>query len=523
MTFRITYSVLDADMTEVHKAFDAALERVRGQLGVEIPSWVAGEPVRTGRFLVSDNPSRTSEILAKAHEATVDHVDQAMVAARAAQRIWAQTPWQEKVATVRRAADLISERRMEYSAVMAMEVGKNRLESMGDVEESADLLRYYAGQLEAMEGGVKPLQKLSPNEDTRSVLRPYGVFVVIAPFNYPAALAAGMTGGVICGGNAAILKPSEETPWCTELLYQCFADAGFPTGLIQVLHGRGETIGDALVRHEHTDGVVFTGSSEVGHHIFRIMTDRRVKPVFLEMGGKNPAIIAADANLDDAVEGTYRSIFGLSGQKCSACSRVYVHASLRDAYVEKMLAKVATMQIGDPTIATNFMGPVNQDASVARFEEAAAAARRDGTILCGGERLRGGEYDAGRFVAPTLVEVPRDHWLEKTELFLPFATISTFEDFGDAIARANDVAYGLTAGVYSENPDTVNRFLDEIEAGCVYTNRPAGATTGAWPGVQTFCGWKASGSTGKGGCGPYYVAQFMREQSHTRVLKEGEA
>ena len=160
MTFRITYSVLDADMTEVHKAFDAALERVRGQLGVEIPSWVAGEPVRTGRFLVSDNPSRTSEILAKAHEATMDHVDQAMVAARAAQRIWAQTPWQEKVATVRRAADLISERRMEYSAVMAMEVGKNRLESMGDVEESADLLRYYAGQLEAMEGGVKPLQKL---------------------------------------------------------------------------------------------------------------------------------------------------------------------------------------------------------------------------------------------------------------------------------------------------------------------------------------------------------------------------
>lgn len=523
MTFRITYSVLDADMTEVNQAFDAAVESVRGKLGADIPSWVGGEPVRTGDLIVSDNPARTGEVLAKAHAVTTDHVAQAVEIAQRAQKEWIALPWEERVAIVRKAADLISERRMEYSAVMAMEVGKNRLESMGDVEESADLLRYYAGQLEEMKGGVKPLQKLSPNEDTRSVLRPYGVFAVIAPFNYPAALAAGMTGGVVCGGNAAILKPSEETPWCTELLYQCFADAGFPTGLIQVLHGPGETIGDALVRNPGIDGVVFTGSSEVGHHIFRILTERRVKPVFLEMGGKNPTIIAADADLDTAVEGSYRSIFGLSGQKCSACSRVYVHSSLKDAYIEKMLAKVAQMKIGDPTREEVFMGPVNQNASVERFKKAAAAAREDGTVLCGGNVMTGGEFDGGRYVEPTLAVVPPNHWLEKTELFLPFAVVCEFDDLDDAMNRANDVAYGLTAGVYSENPDTVNWFLDNIEAGCVYTNRAAGSTTGAWPGVQTFCGWKASGSTGKGGCGPYYVAQFMREQSHTRVLKEGEA
>lgn len=522
MTFRITYSVLDADMTEVHKAFDAAVESVRGQLGVELPSWIGGEPVRTGDLIVSDNPCNTGEVLAKAHAVTTDHIPNAVEIAQRAQKEWAALPWQERVAKLRQAADNISNRRMEYSAIVAMEVGKNRLEAMGDVEESADLIRYYAGQVETMNGGVKPLQRLSDNEDTRSVLKPYGVFAVIAPFNFPAALAAGMLGGVLSGGNAAILKPSEETPWSTEILYQCLADAGLPTGLVQVLHGPGETIGDTLVRNPGIDGVVFTGSSAVGHSIFRILTERRVKPVFLEMGGKNPTIIAEDADVDVAVEGTYRSMFGLSGQKCSACSRVYVHRSLKDAYIEKMRAKVADMVIGDPTRQDVFMGPVNQDESVARFEKAAAAAKADGTVLFGGERLTDGEYANGRFVQPTMVEVPRDHWLEKTELFLPFAMVAEFDDLEDAMTRANDVAYGLTAGFYSKNPETVNWFLDNIEAGCLYTNRAAGATTGAWPGVQTFCGWKASGSTGKGGCGPYYVQQFMREQSHTRVLQEGE-
>ncbi|MFT4704073.1 MAG: 1-pyrroline-5-carboxylate dehydrogenase [Bradymonadia bacterium] len=518
MSFKITYSVLDADMSELHTAFDAALADVRSQLGVELPCWIGDEPSRSGEMMESYNPSRTTELLAKAHSATLADVDRAMTIAKRAQKEWAATTWQHKVAVCNKAADFISADSLRYAAIMSLEVGKNRMECLGDVEESADLLRYYAAQLETHKGYVTTLNKLSPNEDTRSVLKPFGVFVVIAPFNYPAALAAGMSGGALLGGNAVILKPSEDAPWCTELLYESMAKAGFPTGLFQVLHGKGETIGDALVKHKDTDGVVFTGSSAVGHSIFRYMTSKTVRPAFLEMGGKNPAIIAADADLDAAVEGTYRSVFGLSGQKCSACSRVYVHESLRDAYVDKMRAKVEKMIIGDPTREEVFMGPVAVADSVERFKKASASAKADGAVLFGGELLTGGEFDGGYFVAPTMVEVPRDHWLEKTELFLPFATVSTFTDIDDAISRANDVDYGLTAGVYSADKDTVNHFLDNIEAGCVYTNRPAGATTGAWPGVQAFCGWKASGSTGKGGCGPYYVAQFMREQSQTRVL-----
>jgi 1-pyrroline-5-carboxylate dehydrogenase len=517
MTFRITYSVLDADMSEVHALFDTALASAREKAGIEVPSWVNGEARWGGAPIESRNPADTRQLLATAHSASLADVDAAVAAARVAQRQWAATTWQHKVATLRRAADLISERRAELAAIMALEVGKNRLESLGDVEESADLLRYYAGQLEEAQGFVKPLTKLSPNEDVRSVLRPWGVFVVIAPFNFPTALAAGMSSGALLGGNAVILKPSEDAPWCADGLYHAMIDAGVPAGLFQVLHGTGETIGDALVKHPGIDGVVFTGSFAVGHAIYRYMTSDVVRPCFLEMGGKNAAIIAEDADLNTAIEGCWRSAFGLSGQKCSALSRVYVHSSLKDAFIAGLKAKADALVVGDPTDRNVYMGPVINAASVARFEKAAAAAAADGTIHAGGAVLRDHNLAHGFFVAPTIVEVPHDHWIERDELFLPFVCVSAFDDLDDAMARVNNNRYGLTGGFYSADDAKVDWYLDHVEAGCVYTNRAAGATTGAWPGVQAFCGWKGSGSSGKGGCGPYYVAQFMREQSRTRV------
>lgn len=517
MSFRITYSVLNADMSEVHALFDDALQKARDAMGLELPSWIDGEARWSGQTHEVRNPADTRQLLARVHFATRADIDDAVVAAQRAQKQWAALAWTERVAAMRRAADLISERRAELAAIMALEVGKNRLESLGDIEESADLMRYYAGQLEEAQGFVKPLTKLSPNEDVRSVLRPYGVFTVIAPFNFPTALAAGMSSGALLGGNAVILKPSEETPWCAEGLYQALTDAGLPRGLFQVLHGRGETVGDALVKHPGVDGVVFTGSFPVGHSIYRHMTEQRVRPCFLEMGGKNAAIVAEDADMSLAIEGCWRSAFGLSGQKCSALSRIYVHSSRKQELIDGLVAKAKGLTIGDPTRREVYMGPVINEASVARYERAAAAARADGTVHFGGTRLSGPEYDHGHFVAPTIAEVPGGHWIESTELFLPFVIVSAFDDFGDALARTNASEYGLTGGVYSASEATIAEYLDRIEAGCVYVNRAAGATTGAWPGVQAFCGWKASGSSGKGGCGPYYVAQFMREQSRTRV------
>jgi 1-pyrroline-5-carboxylate dehydrogenase len=224
--------------------------------------------------------------------------------------------------------------------------------------------------------------------------------------------------------------------------------------------------------------------------------------------------VTAAADLDKAAEGVARAAFGLSGQKCSACSRAIVDRAVHDEFLERLARFTEGLAIGEPAERSMFVGPVVNDESVARFEEAVADARRDGTVVTGGGRPE----RPGLFVEPTVVAgLPRGHRLERNELFLPFVTVSAVGSLDEAIEEANAPAYGLTAGIFSEDQREQERFLDGIEAGVVYVNRRAGATTGAWPGTQTFCGWKSSGSTGKGGLGPWYLPQFMREQSRTVV------
>ncbi|HTM19268.1 MAG TPA: aldehyde dehydrogenase family protein, partial [Kofleriaceae bacterium] len=310
---------------------------------------------------------------------------------------------------------------------------------------------------------------------------------------------------------------TEATPWCAEGLYQALS-AALPPGLFQVVHGGGATLGRALIAHPGIDGVAFTGSAEVGMSIHHEVNKVRARPCLMELGGKNPAIVCAAADLEAAVEGCYRSSFGLSGQKCSALSRIYVHRSLHDQFLTRLVDRARQTRIGDPTDKDVYMGPVIDHRAVATYEKAAAAARADGTVHHGGERLSGGAYEHGHFVAPTIVSVPRGHRIVRTELFLPFVLVEPFDSLEEAVTLANDCDYGLTAGVFSREPADVDYFMDHIEAGVLYANRKTGATTGAWPGVQAFSGWKSSGSTGKGGCGPWYVQQFMREQSQTRML-----
>jgi 1-pyrroline-5-carboxylate dehydrogenase len=517
MTFRVTYSVVNADLTELHREFDAALASTRAARGQTFPSWIDGHPSETGDLLESRSPSDGRAILAQFHRADEPAVARAVDAAHRAQSRWAKTPWQERVKRLVDAADVISKRRMELAVVASLEVGKNRLESLGDVEESADLLRYYASQVSETNGFVRPLRKLTAREDTRDLLRPYGVFAVISPFNFPMALAAGMSSAALLAGNSVILKPSEATPWCAQLLYECLRDAGVPDGVFQILQGEGETVGATLARHPRVDGVAFTGSTGVGMELFHLMSSERVRPCLLEMGGKNAAVVCESATLDEAVEGCVRSAFGLSGQKCSALSRIYVARSLHPEFLARLSERVASLAVGDPTRADTFMGPVIDTKAVERYERASAEARTYGAVHTGGTRLTEGDLQYGHFVAPTVATLPRDRRLNREELFLPFVNVDAFDSFEEALALVNDVDHGLTAGIFSRLDTEIDAFMDGAEAGVLYANRAAGATTGAWPGVQSFCGWKASGSSGKGGCGPYYVMQFAREQSQTRV------
>jgi 1-pyrroline-5-carboxylate dehydrogenase len=426
-------------------------------------------------------------------------------------------PWRQRLAILRRAAAIIRDRKYELAALMSLEVGKSRIESMGDAEESADLIDYYCQQVEDADGFVRSMAQITPVERNTDVLRPYGVFACIAPFNFPLALSAGMSSAALAAGNAVVYKPAEDTPWTGLKLYEIYRDAGVPAGVFNLLIGRREEIGDPLWQHPDVDGVVFTGSKQVGMRIHAGLSGRWIKPCLLELGGKNAAVVLASADLDAAAEGVMRSAFSLQNQKCSATSRVYVERGAMKPFLDHLLERTRAIRMGDPSERDVFFGPVINERSVQRFERAVAQARHEGTILLGGKRLRGELFESGHFVAPTIAQLPLESSLFEEELFVPFLAIGEVDNLDHAIAETNRVEFGLTAGIFAGSSSDVSRFFDEVEAGVCYANKRTGATTGAWPGAQAFCGWKGSGSTGKGGCGPYYVAQFMREQSRTVI------
>jgi 1-pyrroline-5-carboxylate dehydrogenase len=515
---KITYTSTSGNLEEFHRRFDDALERVRNSAGERHPGYIGGQPVETTREpLVDRSPIDTRVVLGSFSAAGPAEIDRAVQIAHQAQREWARRPWSDRVALLRSAATLIRERKYDLAAIMSLEVGKSRLEAMGDAEESADLIDYYCSQVEDAEGFVRQMARITPVEHNTDVLRPYGVFTCIAPFNFPLALSTGMSSAALVAGNAVVYKPAEDTPWTGLQLYQIYRDAGLPAGVFNLVFGRGAEIGDALWQHPGVDGVVFTGSKQVGMRIHAGLSTRWIKPCLLELGGKNAAIVMPSADLDAAAEGIVRSAFSLQNQKCSATSRVYVHRSIAQGLLERVIQRGEALTMGDPSERDVFFGPVINQRAVERFEQAVAQARREGSIRLGGERLKGGVFDWGHFVAPTVATLPLESSLYDEELFVPFLAVGEVESLEQALTQANKVEYGLTAGIFSADRREVERFFDEIEAGVCYANKRTGATTGAWPGAQPFCGWKGSGSTGKGGCGPYYVAQFMREQSRTVI------
>jgi 1-pyrroline-5-carboxylate dehydrogenase len=517
---KITYTTSAADMDRIHAAFDRALAHVRSECGREHPLYIDGKPVQPDAPpIVDTSPIDTEVVLGRFAAAGPEQVDQAVLAAHRARRHFEKVGFEKRVAILRRAAGLVRERKFELAACMSLEVGKSRLESLGDAEEAADLIDYYASQMEEAQGFRRKMAKITPVEDNTDLLRPFGVFVCISPFNFPLALAAGMSSAALVAGNTLVMKPAQDTPWTGLRLYRIYREAGVPEDVLHFLSGRGSAIGDALWQHAKVDGVVFTGSKDVGLRMFRGLSTRWVKPCLAELGGKNAAIVMPTADLEAAAEGVARSAWGLQNQKCSACSRVYVHREVAREFSARLIQRTRAVTIGDPTERDVFFGPLINRSAVLTFERAVETARKDGVILLGGRRLTEGAFARGHYVEPTIVRAPLESRLFLEELFVPVLALGEVDSLAQAIEETNRAEYGLTAGLFSRDPAEVETFFDEIEAGVTYVNKRTGATTGAWPGAQPFCGWKGSGSTGKGGCGPYYVMQFMREQSRT-VIEE---
>ncbi|MDX1467733.1 MAG: aldehyde dehydrogenase family protein [Acidimicrobiia bacterium] len=518
MAFKITYATMSADNEELNTAYEKAVVEVESKLGQTHGVIVDGES-RTDRELYEElSPLDRDILVGRYAQATEEDVDDAVAAAKRFGPEWENVGWEARRDLMLRAADIMEEQTFEISALMSYEIGKSRLEALGDVAETVEFFRYYSSQITDHDGFEIELNALGPNEKNTSVLRPYGVWAVVAPFNFPMALAAGPSIGALITGNTVVLKPSNTGALMAFEFYRVMREAGLPPGALHILSGAGSVAGELLTHHDDVDGITFTGSYPVGMHLLNTASAKRPKPVSCEMGGKNPVIVTKSADLDTATQGIIRGAFGLSGQKCSATSRVYIEDDVYDEMVDRIVEATESLKVGSPFERDTFTGPVIDRRAVERFQRSVEEVEKSGgEVLAGGEVLTDGDLVRGYFVEPTVVTAPLDSWIWREELFMPFLTVTKVRSLDEGIALSNDTEFGLTAGLFSSDDEEIEKWFSRIQAGVTYVNRAAGATTGAWPDIQSFGGWKGSGTSGAGGGGPWYLRQYLREQSRTLI------
>lgn len=508
-------AVANNAVSEFDKKFESALDEIKKILGEDYPLIINGKEVFLENKFDVKSPSDTRIIVARFQQATKDNTVDAIISASDAFSTWGKVSYKERVKIFRDCADVFSKQKFQLAAIMSFENGKNRVEAMNDVDEAIDFMRFYAYQLEINNGFEKKTPHPNPREKTKTVLKPYGVWGIIAPFNFPSAIAIGMTTGALITGNTAILKPASDAPLSSFKFAQTIYKK-LPPGAINFVTGPGSVVGKTLMEHHLVSGIAFTGSKEVGMSGFQKFTETRVKPFISEMGGKNPVIITENADLEKATDGVMRAAFGYGGQKCSACSRVYVQKSIADQFIKKLTEKTNSIKIGKPWEKQNFLGPVINQAAKEKFLQAIDLAKKEGKIIAGGSAIEQNDFKYGYYVKPTIItKLPKEHKLVKEELFLPVLCVDEFENFDDAIKLANDTEYGLTAGIFSEDKEELDKFFEKIQAGTVYANRDASATTAALVQAQPFVGWKNSGISGKAAGGEQYLQQFLRAQTQT--------
>lgn len=503
---------------QFHDRYERALEQARSEFGKKYSMIIGGREVRTPATVAQTSPIDTRLLLGHLPVGSASHVKQAVAAAKKAFESWGRTGYKERMRVCRAAAAIMSQRKFELAAWISYENGKNRYEAIADVDEAIDFLRYYAEELEKNSGFEVAMKSAQPGEKNRSVMKPHGVWGVIAPSNFPAAILVGMSAGAIITGNTVVVKPSSNTPIIACKFAEIFKQAGLPDGVFNLVIGPGGKVGAELIANKDVSGIAFTGSREVGYGMAQAFSKARPRPLIAELGGKNPAIVTETADIGKAVDGVLKAAFGYSGQKCSACSRVFVHKKVKNEFVKKLVEKTKSLPVGNPLDQNTFVGPLANEDAYKKYQQYVRIADRDGKVLAGGSARKDGELKHGYYVQPTVVAgLPKKHRLFKEEMFVPILCVDDYEKFDDAIRLANDSDYGLTAGIFSGRQDEIKEFLDCIEAGVAYVNRQASATTGAMVGCQPFGGWKDSGTTGRGAGGPHYLMQFMREQSQTII------
>jgi acyl-CoA reductase-like NAD-dependent aldehyde dehydrogenase len=425
----------------------------------------------TGRTFENRNPADTEDLVGTFPESSADDVAAAVAAARAAQPTWAAMPAPKRGDVLYRAANLLEARADAIAREMTREEGKTLPEARGEVGRTINILRYYGGE------GARLYGRVIPSERDRVFMHtlraPLGVVGAITPWNFPIAIPAWKSCPALISGNAVVLKPSELAPLCATRLAEFLVEAGLPAGVLNVVHGKGEA-GAAVVAHEHVRAVSFTGSEATGSKVAEVCGKRKAR-VQLEMGGKNPTIVLADADLDDAAGIVLNAAFGSTGQRCTATSRAIVERSVVDAFSERLVAKAKAMRVGPGLESGVDVGPsINAPHADRVVSEVAAAASAGARVLTGGARLTDGALARGHFVEPTVLgDVTPQMTIAQEEVFGPVCAILPADDFEQALTLANDVRFGLSATICTRSLSHALQFAQRIEAGLVMVNLPS--------------------------------------------------
>jgi 1-pyrroline-5-carboxylate dehydrogenase len=491
----------------------SAIAKVRTQLGREYDLVIGGKRVKTTEKIHSLNPAKPSEIVGIHQKAGAEHVEPAMQAALAAFEKWKSAPIEERVGLLLRTSDILRQRKYEFNAWLVLEVGKNYDEAEADTCEAIDFLELYARQALVLDKAEPVVQM--PGE--RGYLRyiALGVGAVISPWNFPNAIALGMTAASIVCGNTVILKPSSDSPTIAAKFFEALEEAGLPPGVVNFCPGSGATFGNGVVAHPKTRYIAFTGSRDVGLDINTRAAQTQkgqiwIKRTVLEMGGKDSIVVDADANVDAAVAGVAAAAFGFQGQKCSACSRAIVHQDVYDEFLTKLKATAEKIEMGSPEDNAP-MGPVINEGAMKSILNYIEVGKKEGRLVTGGQRAAGDGY----CIQPTVIaDIPPMGRLSQEEIFGPVLAVIKAKDYDDALAIANNTEYGLTGAVYTTSDAKIDRAMREFHVGNLYINRKC---TGAVVGANPFGGFNMSGTDSKAG-GTDYLYLFSQAKSIGRKL-----
>ncbi len=513
-------ALTDFTTEENARAMRAGLESVRGKLGRDYALVIGGERIQTGRTFDSFNPARKTEVVGRFQKANVELTRLAVERADDAFKTWSRTPPAERAEVAFRVAQLLRERKHEFSAWMVHEVAKTWAEADGDTAEAIDFCEFYAREM-LRYAEPQPLVKIEGEENSLSYI-PLGVGVVIPPWNFPLAIMAGMTVASIVTGNTVVLKPSSDAPTIAYKFFELLEEAGLPPGVVNFCPGSGAEVGDTMVDHPRTRFVAFTGSKEVGLRIVERAAKHQpgqlwIKRVIAEMGGKDAIIIDADTDLDEAATGVVQAAFGFQGQKCSACSRAIIHSDVYDSLVEKIVERTAKITVGDPSEQPTAMSAVINEKAFKSINSYIERGQSDGGRLVAGG---GSDGEQGFFVEPTVIaDVRPGQTIEQEEIFGPVLACVRADDFNHALEIANDTEYGLTGAVYTNDEEKLERARREFHVGNLYLNRKC---TGALVGVHPFGGFNMSGTDSKAG-GRDYLGLFMQAKVAAEKIRPGQS